>query len=154
MTEPITQTPTEEIAVQNNESRSQERIKQLSEKVELTSKERDEKDRLLKEQSEKIAQLERENSFNSGFADVLGTQPAAKDFKDDIKSKVLAGYSVEDATFAVLGKAGKLGAPVSQAPKEIAGGSAPNAMSQSQKEIGDMTQSERREALEKSLIWT
>lgn len=152
MPDPITQLSTEQIAASNDVSRSQERIKQLSDKVELTAKERDEKDRLLQESASKIKQLEQENSFNSGFADVLGNFPAAKDHKDEIKAKVLAGYSPEDAAFAVLGKAGKLGtAP--QAPVQVAGGSASTAPTSGQKETKDMTQAERRAELEKQLLW-
>lgn len=129
-------------------SRAEERIRQLSEKVELTSKERDEKDRLYKETSEKMATLEKENAFNSGFADVLSSHSAAKDHKDDIKAKVLAGMSVEDATFAVLGKAGKLGNPTPQPVTTPAGGSAPNQIQgDATKSIGEMTREEKRAAL-------
>lgn len=110
------------------------------------------KDELLKEANEKLAALEKENAFNSGFADILGTQPAAKEHRDEIKAKVLAGYTPEDATFAVLGKAGKLGQPA-PAPASPAGGSAPNTISQTgQKTVSEMTQAERRAALEKELI--
>ena len=150
MTEIINQT-TEEIEETNKESRSQQRIKQLSDKVELTAKERDEAKTLREQDQKKIAELERENAFNSGFADVLGTHPVAKDHKDKIKEKVLAGYSVEDATFAVLGKAGKLG----QTPEspQVAGGSATTTAQTAPKEAKDMNQAERREVLSKELIW-
>lgn len=133
-------------------SRAEERIKQLSEKVELTAKERDEQTKLVKERDEKISTLEKEGAFNSGYADVLATYPVAKDHKDEIKAKVLQGMSVEDATFAVLGKAGKLG---SQGPMaQVAGGSAATTMPQGgQKEVKDMTQAERRSQLEKDLLW-
>lgn len=143
----------EPIIQPSDESESQKRIKQLSEKVELTAKERDEKDKLLNESNTKIATLEKENAFNSGFADMLGTHSAAKDHKDDIKAKVLAGYSVEDATLAVLAKAGKLGAAATAQP-QVAGGSAATAMpSGAQKEISDMSLTEKRAALEKEIVW-
>jgi hypothetical protein len=146
-----------EIIETSPESESSKRIKQLSEKVRLTSEERDEKDRLLGESNKKIADLERENTFNSGFADILGTHSAAKDHKDDIKAKVLSGMTVEDATFAVLGKAGKLGTPVVTQPNagQVAGGSATITPPQGgSKSVGEMTQAERREQLAKDLIWT
>ncbi len=148
----ITQT-TEEIAAQNHETRTNQRINELSEKVKLTSQERDEKDRLLKESGEKIATLEKENAFNSGFSDVLGTHSAAKDHKDEIKAKVLAGYTVEDATYAVLGKAGKLGgaAPVQA---QVGGGSADTTITQtSNKTVQEMSLSEKRDQLSKDLLW-
>ena len=154
MTEPITQTSTEDIAAQNTETRSQQRIQELSEKVELTSKERDEKDRLLKEMGEKYSTLEKENTFNSGFADILGSHPAAKDHKDEIKTKVFAGYSTEDAALAVLAKAGKLSAQPSF-QQQIAGGSASTVMPQNgEKPVQEMTQAERREKLSKELIFS
>lgn len=128
------------------ENRAEERIKQLSDKVELTSKERDE----LKTLNEATT---RERDFYKGYADIVTTQPNAKDHQEEIKEKVLKGYSVQDATYAVLGAAGKLGGePVS--PPQVAGGSAATTMSQGgQKEVKDMTQEERRAQLEKELLW-
>ena len=152
MTDPITQNPPETETPNTDVSRSQERIQQLSDKVQLTARERDEKEALIKERDAKIADLEKENSFNSGFADMLGNHPAAKDHKDEIKAKVLAGYTVEDATLAVLGKAGKLSAITPVTP-QVAGGSATINPQSAQKEPKDMTQAERRDALEKLLVW-
>ena len=154
--EPITNVSTEDLTRQNEVSRSQQRIQELSAKVELTSKERDEFKTLLEKSTSEIATLKKENEFNSGLADVLSSHPAAKDHKDEIKQKVLAGYSVEDATFAVLGKAGKLGAsaPV-VAPQNPAGGSASTAMPQAgEKPATEMSQAERRAILEKELLMT
>lgn len=128
---------------------SEKRIKQLSDKVRLTSEERDEKDRLLKEQTEKTVLVEKERDFLSGFSDVLATNPLAKDHKDEIKTKVLAGYTVEDATYAVLGKAGKLGTPREPEPApNPAGGSATTTHPQGgAKSLSDMTLVEKRAAL-------
>lgn len=132
------------------ENKVEKRIKDLSEKVRLTSEERDEQKRILEERENRIKELERENSFNSGYADMLSTHPAAKDHKDDIKAKVLSGYSIEDATFAVLGKAGKIGQPE---PKPIvhenpAGGSAVNAFpSSGEKTLSQLSREEKRQKL-------
>lgn len=134
-------------------SEAERRIKQLSDKVRQTSEERDEKDKTIREREEKITALERENSFNSGFVDVLGTYGAAKDHKDEIKAKVLGGYSLEDATLAVLGKAGKLG-NVPPPPPSPAGGSADTTLPQTGvKPVGEMTQAERRAELDKLITW-
>ena len=138
----IETTPTTEAP---RENRSEERIKQLSDKVELTAKERDE----LKSLNETTT---RERDFYKEYADIVSTQPAAKDHQEEIKEKVLKGYSVQDATFAVLGAAGKLGGEVAQ-PKQIAGGSAATAMPQGgEKSPAEMTQAERREQLDKLLV--
>ncbi len=133
---------------------TEKRIKDLSEKVKLTASERDEKDRLLKEATAKTSEVERERDFYSGFADVVTTQPNAKDFKEQILGKVKSGYSVEDATFAVLGKEGKLSQPA-PAPKPVenpAGGSAINQLPvNGSKAIKEMTKEEKKAALEESM---
>ena len=154
MADPIIEKTADELALENKTSEAEKRIKQLSEKVRLTAEERDEKDTLLKVTNEKLATLEKENSFNSSFVDMLGTYSGAKDHKDEIKAKVLAGYTVEDATLAVLGKAGKLGMTTQSSQTQVAGGSAATTMSSSgHKETKDMSQQERRAQLEKELIW-
>ena len=142
--EPIIQpTPTPEPP---KETRVEDRIRTLSDKVELTSKERDE----LKVLNETTT---RERDFYKGYADIIATQPNAKDHQEEIKEKVLKGYTVADATFAVLGAAGKLGGATIQSP-QIAGGSAATAMPQGGvKEVKDMSQAERREQLSKELLW-
>lgn len=151
-TQDITQASTEELAAQNQQSRSQERIKQLSDKVELTAKERDELKGLVAERDKTIAELQRENTFSSKFADMIGTHPAAKDHKDEIKAKVMSGYDPEDAVLAVLGKAGKLG--TNYQPQMPAGGSAATTVAQATKEPKDMNQAERRAQLANELGWS
>ena len=133
----------------DKENKVEKRIKDLSEKVRLTSEERDEQKHRLEESVKKIADLEKENVFNTGFVDILANHSAAKDHKDEIKAKVLAGYSVEDAAFAVLGKAGKLGQPIT-APKieNPAGGSAVNQpITGGEKKINELTRDEKRTRL-------
>lgn len=150
MADEITNQSTEEIAASNTETRSNQRINELSEKVKLTATERDELQKLVGTRDTEIASLKKENEFSSGFADILGTYGAAKDHKDDIKAKVMQGYSVEDATYAVLGKAGKLGQTPSM---QVAGGSATTSITspQTEKPTNEMTLAEKREALLKQI---
>lgn len=128
------------------ENRAEERITELSDKVKTTAGERD---------TEKVAReaAERERDFYKGFSETVATNPGAKDHQDEIKEKVLKGYSVQDATFAVLGAAGKLGNQAS-AP-QVAGGSAATTTItlNSQKSPTEMSQAERREQLAKDLMW-
>ncbi len=134
--------PTPEPAV----NPAQERIQELSGKVKTEAEAR-------QAAEERAIAAERKAAFAEGYADVVATNPAAKEFKSDIEAKVSTGMSVEDATFAVLGKAGKLGMPASPAPASPAGGSASTTISQTgTKTVAEMTQAERREALEKELI--
>ena len=123
------------------------RIKSLSEKVRLTSEERDEFKKLGEEKDAKLAETQRERDFYSGFADVVVANPSAKDYKEDILTKVKGGYSVEDATFAVLGKAGKLGQPPPPPKENPAGGSAVTPPIPGQKILKEMSRDEKRTQL-------
>jgi len=146
------ETSEEDVQTEQKTSEAERRIKELSEKVELTSKDRDEKDALIKERDDKIAYLEKEKEFSDSFSDVLEKYPNAKTFKDAIKERVDKGYSVEDATFAVLGKEGKLGVREMDVDTP-AGGSADTSIStDTEKPVSDMTQDERRRILEKELV--
>lgn len=116
------------------------RITDLSSKVKTASEERD-------AALAKVAAAEKKAAFAEGFVDIVTEFPQAKDHKADIEAKVMAGYSPKDAAFAVLGAAGKLGAPkVERVP--VAGGSASTSITApAAKASGDMTQAERRAAL-------
>lgn len=128
-------------------NRAQERITELSDKVKTEAE-----GRVAAEA--KVAVAERNAAFAEGYADIVVTNPAAKEFKADIKAKVDSGLSVEDATYAVLGKAGKLGAPKAPDPVNPAGGSATTSPPQGgTKGVAEMTQAERRAQLEKDIIW-
>jgi len=121
-------------------ARSDNRFKDLSDKVELTAKERD-------EAAAKAAAAEKEVEFYKSFSKLK--YPDALEYQEKIKEKVMAGYDMEDAAISVLAKAGKL----NQMPPPVrrdspAGGSATTAMrSGGEKSAGEMTQAERRQAL-------
>lgn len=123
------------------ESRSQERITQLSEKVRLEAEAR-------AAAEQKALEAERKAAFAEGYADFALNNPAAKEYKQQIQEKVLAGMSVEDAGYAILGREGKLGAAVQPIVQSPAGGSAiTNVPMSGEKTVGQMTQQERRAAL-------
>lgn len=91
--------------------------------------------------------VEKERDFYSGFADSITKYPNAGEFKDSIKEKVLAGYSVEDATVSVLAREGKLNASPIQRDNP-AGGSASNQIQgTSNKTVAEMNREERRAAI-------
>src|SRR3990167_3315652 len=130
------------------ESKVEKRIKDLSEKVRLTAEERDAGKRQLEEYTSKTNELQRERDFYASFSDVVSTNPAAKDHKDDILAKVKGGYSVEDATFAVLGKAGKLGQPQPVVESPIGGSAAVNQpITGASKTVSEMNREEKRAKL-------
>jgi len=130
------------------------RIKNLSDKVKLTSEERDDKDRLLQEQRSQNESLVKERDFLNSFGDQAVKYPDALAFKDKIKEKVLKGYSVEDATTAVLVSEGKYSAPRVETPitaspvNTFAGGSAPTLhQAGGEKGLDQLSREEKRAKL-------
>lgn len=123
------------------------RITALSGKVREASNERDAAKLLADTKTAEAAEAIKERDFYAAFSDVVSTNPAAKDHKDEILAKVKSGYTTEDATFAVLGKAGKLGAPAVER-QSPAGGSAQTTVTGSPvKTPQEMSRDERRAAL-------
>lgn len=142
MEEENVETQEQEVETPEPVKREDKRIKGLSEKVELTSKERD----TFKAEAEKNA---REAGFYKEFAGMVSKHPAATEYQDQIKEKVMAGYTPEDATYAILAKQGKLGQM--QAPQENpAGGSAINQPPQARKAVSEMTRDEMLAALKEA----
>jgi hypothetical protein len=140
---------------QNLNNRAESRIKDLSSKVRDTAKERDEAKEALEAAAAEKAALEKERDFFATFTDTATKFPGASEYKDAIKEKVLAGYSVEDATVAVLNAEGKLAPQVERAPEPApaaAGGSAPtNLPSSGTKVLGEMTRDEKRAEVEAAI---
>ncbi len=133
---------------EGKENAAETRIKELSNKVKLTSQERDEL-KAAKEKSDlEKATAEKKASFYKDFSKLSAKYPGSAEKLDEIESKVMAGYDPEDATISVMAKAGKLS--TSQPEKEvIAGGSASTAIaSTGEKSISEMTRDEKRAALE------
>lgn len=137
----------------NEPSESEKRIKQLSDKVRTSSEEREAEKARADAAEAKMAEAQRSADFSDKFSDIVATNPAAKDFKEDIKAKVMSGYTPEDAAYAVLGKAGKLAQPKTE-ETAIAGGSATNPSPKGDKSVSEMTQAERHAKLEEILTLT
>ena len=128
----------------------EKRIKDLSEKVRLTSEERDAVKAKVLEESNRASSLQKEVEFLNSFGDQLSKHPEASSYKDKIKEKVLKGYSVEDATISTLASEGKLTAsqPTVQIDN-VAGGSASvnQPVTGGQKTVAQMNRDEKRQAL-------
>lgn len=133
------------------ESKVEKRIKQLSNKVKLTSTERDQLAKAKQKLEVERDTAKKEVEFYSAFSDTTDKYPVAKEFKDKIKEKVLAGYSVEDAAVSVLAKEGRLEAPL-PARDNPAGGSATNPpMTGESKPLKDMSLEEKRTEVLKAM---
>lgn len=134
----------------NNKNKIQKRITDLSEKVKLTSEERD---ALVKEKQQLSVErdsLAKERDFYSKFSDSTAKYQGANEFKDKIREKVMQGYDVEDATVAVLAREGKLATPAAQQAERdtVAGGSATTALrGDGTKTLSEMTKAEKRAML-------
>lgn len=132
-----------------NKNKVEKRIKDLSEKVRLTSEERDEQKRHSEEQAAKVASLEKERDFLSSFGDALAKYPKASAHRDEIKDKVLKGYSVEDATISTLASKGEFAPARPVETVSPAGGAAAvnQPITGGQKKVSEMTRDEKRAIL-------
>ena len=121
----------EQAAETKPQDRKDKRFTDLSEKVKTTAEERD--------------AAKREAEFYKGFSAVTAKYKGANDYEDQIKEKVMKGYSIEDAALTTLASEGKLaGAPKSYS----AGGSANTQLpAQEEKPIGEMSLEEKRTKL-------
>ena len=142
-----------ELDLDENINKTEERIKDLSAKTKLAYQERDAEKAARETLEADKSKIEKERDFFASFSDQVAKYPGASEFKDAIKEKVLAGYTTDDATVAVLAANNKLmpqtPAPVVQA--NVAGGSATNTMTDvSTKSVAEMTQAERRAELVKA----
>jgi hypothetical protein len=139
---------------QQEVNKTELRIKNLSEKVKLTSEERDELAKAKDTLEQEKASISKDLDFYKGFSALTAKYTGAAEYQDKILEKVRAGYDVEDATVSVLAKENKLNATASEplAPKESpAGGSATNAIKAGgEKSLSEMSKEEKREALMKS----
>lgn len=130
-------------------SRKDSRIKSLSDKVKITSEERD---ALAKEKADleaKANAAQKDAEFFKGFNTLSSKYQGATEYQDKIREKVMSGYDLEDATISILAKEGKYQPPAPVVEREsAAGGSAATSMSGDDNKSPDkMTQAERFTAL-------
>lgn len=128
-------------------SEAEKRITALSGKVKDTAAERDAALAATKAADERASAAEKKALFAEGFVDVVAGNPAAKDHKADIEAKVMSGYSVQDATYAVLGPLGKLSAPTIERVSPAGGSAATQIQGNQAKATGDMNSKELRAQL-------
>lgn len=130
-----------------NKNAVEDRMRNLKQREVDALRKVEEESKAKQEALDKLATLEKDTSFLNTFTDITAKFPTASEFKDKIKEKVNAGYSVDDATVAVLVAEGKYTPPVARA-ENVSGGSAPNQITnQSTKTVTDMSGSERWDAL-------
>lgn len=142
----------DELVLEQDTNKTQDRIRNLSSKVKTTADERDQAKAAAEAADTARLAAEKERDFYASFSDQTSKYASASEHKDEIKEKVLAGYSVEDATVAVLNKAGKLVPQAAPPPAPAAGGSAPTILPEGgSKTLADMSKEERKEELLKAI---
>lgn len=139
---------------QEDVSKAEKRIKNLSEKVKTTAQERDEFAKAKADEETKRLAAEKERDFFKNFTPLTSKYQGAAEFQTEIWDKVKTGYTEEDATVAVLVNKGKY-TPPPQAPEPLAprenpaGGSAATAMpGTGDKTLTEMSRDEKRAQLE------
>lgn len=134
---------------QENINKVEKRIKSLSEKVKLTSEERDELKGLNENLTQEKESISKERDFFKDFNGISAKYQGANEYQDKIWEKVKSGYDVEDATISILAKEGKY--TPSQPKQDIgnfAGGSATTSMQGGDKKAPhEMSQDELRNEL-------
>ncbi len=134
-------------------NRAQKRIESLTSKTKEAYQERDAAAAKAAEAEQARAAAEKRAEFLESFTDVTTRYQAAPEFRDAIQEKVLnSGYTVEDATVAVLAANGRFTPPQVEEQPNVqpmtSGGSAPiTDLSGGNRGVSDMTQAERRAAL-------
>lgn len=132
-----------------NINRSEQRIKNLSSKVKEQAQETA-TEREAREKAETRADAaEKKAEFLESFAGVAAKFPNASEYREAIQEKVLSGYSVEDATVAVLNTEGKLlpQDQTTEAESALGGSASMPPLGGEQKSTNDMTLDEKRAKL-------
>lgn len=133
-----------------NINRTENRIKNLSSKVKETATERDQAKTAAEAAEARADAAEKKAEFLDAFTGLSGKYPNATEHREAIQEKVLAGYSVEDATVSVLNAEGKLMPQAETAPdmgSPLGGSATTPPISGEPRPTSDMTREEKRAAL-------
>ena len=96
------------------EKRSEKRYKDLADKVSNLAREKEELTKAHEAEKAEMAKKTAEAEFKANFAELVSKYPDSKEFEADIKAKVNAGYTPEDAAVSTLASKGKLVSPEAQ----------------------------------------
>ena len=131
-------------------SRKDKKINSLSEKLGLTEKEKVELAKAKEEAEAKALAAQKDADFFKGFNEISSKYQGSSEYQDQIREKVMSGYTMEDAAISILAKEGKFQPLAPSAQREMAaGGSAAIGINQqADKPIDRMTREELRSQLQ------
>jgi hypothetical protein len=133
----------------DNKLKVKNRFQQLSDKVKSEAQEKEKAQAEAKANAERITALEKEAESLKTFSQLSSKYPEASNYQEQILERVNRGYDPEEATLAVLAKEGKLEQQAPLKPEGAEGGSAMTQIPEGDKTPGDMSASEKLEALQK-----
>ena len=135
----------------NKNNKVEERIRDLSGKVKDIAAERDAETKAKAEATDRATKAEKERDFFKGFAATTSKYPAASEYQDKIREKVMGGYDIEDATVSILAREGKLTSPRAEQKSPVGGSAVTNPVGGGDKQISEMSHEEKRKILEEHL---
>lgn len=134
----------------NINNRSEERIRKLSSKVKENAQETATEREARQAAEARAEAAEKKAEFLDAFTGVSTRFPGASEYRDAIQEKVLAGYTVEDATVAVLNAEGKLlpsQEPAPEADSPVGGSAVTPSLDTSNRGIDSLSTEEKRAKL-------
>lgn len=137
-----------EFEAEEKPPRSDNRIKDLSEKVKTTAEERDKFAQEKADAEAAVQAAKKETDFYKGFSAINSKYPGASEYQDKILEKVNAGYEMEDAAISILAKEGKLTTPAERVESPAGGSAATSMANPDDKPLAEMTRDEKRAKLE------
>lgn len=126
-----------------NKNAVEERMRKLHADKKLAEESAAAAQKAKEETDAKLAQMEKDNKFFSGFSDTLSKNPQAAEYKDKIKEKFAAGYSMEDAVITTLHAEGKLSSQPGMKESPIGGSAINNVAGSPQKAVSEMSREDK-----------
>lgn len=135
-------------AQEEKTNKVEERFNKLSGKISTAEKSKEEAEAVAVEATANQVLAEKDRDFYKNFSEISNKYPGAGDFQDQIKEKVDAGMSLDDATVTIMHAEGRLTPMTQEVDKtEVVGGSAVTQNPDATKTVSEMTQEEKREEL-------
>lgn len=128
-------------------NRKDKKIKSLSEKYEISEKEKADLAKAKEEADAKALAAQKDADFFKGFNQISTKYAGSSEYQDKIREKVALGLDIEDATKLIMVNEGKYTPPAPERESPIGGSASTGIADIGEKNPKDMTQDERRSIL-------